>query len=58
MESIQQMKDLLMVKDKDDNPLLISAALSKNAIMFNMAIAFVEQHLSSQEVISKSTTDL
>ena len=52
------MKDLLMVKDKDENSLLISAALRKNAIMFNMAIAFVEQHLSSQEVISKSTTDL
>ena len=51
MGSIPQMKDLLKLKDKDDNSLLHNAMLSKNAVMFDAVLAFVEHHLSSQEVI-------
>jgi len=45
------MKDLLTVKDKYDNSLLVSAVVSKNAAMFNAAITCLGHHLSSQEVL-------
>ena len=51
MGSIPQMKDLLKLKDKNDDSLLVYATLSKNAVMFDAVLTFVEHHLSSQEVI-------
>ncbi len=51
MGSIPQMKDVLKLKDKDDDSLLVYATLSKNAVMFDAVLTFVEQNLSSQEVI-------
>lgn len=45
------MKDLLMLKDKNNDSLLAYAARSKNAIIFSTVIAFVEHYISSQEVI-------
>ena len=51
MEFVPQMKDLLKLKNKYDNSLLVDATLSKNAVMFDAVLTFVEHHLSSQEVI-------
>ena len=51
MGSIPQIKDLLKLKNKDDNSLLVQATLSKNAVMFDAVLTFVEHHISSQEVI-------
>ena len=47
------MNDLLKLKDKNDNSLLAYATLSKNAVVFDAVLTFVEHHLSSQEVIRK-----
>ena len=51
MGSIPQIKDLLKLKDKYDDSLLVFATLSKNAVMFDAVLTFVEDNLSSQEVI-------
>ena len=51
MGSIPQIKDLLKLKDKKDCSLLVQATLSKNAVMFDAVLTFVEDNLSSQEVI-------
>ena len=51
MEFVPQMKDLLKLKDKNDNSLLVQATLSKNAAVFDAVLTFVEHHLSLQEVI-------
>ena len=51
MGSIPQMKDLLKLKNKHDDSLLVQAMLSKNAVMFDAVLTFVEDNLSSQEVI-------
>ena len=51
------MKDLLKLKDKDDNSLVVFATLSKNAVMFDAVLTFVEDNLSSQEVIRISEMD-
>ena len=53
MGPVPQMKDLLELKDKNDYSLLVYATLSKNAVMFDAVLTFVENHLSSQEVIRK-----
>ena len=58
MGPVPQMKDLLKLKDKNYFSLLLYATLSKNAVMFDVVLTFVEHHLSSQEVIKKSTTDI
>ena len=51
MGSVPQMKDLLKLKDEEDDSLLVFATLSKNAAMFDAVLTFVDHHLSSQEVI-------
>ena len=51
MSPIPQMKDLLKLKNKYDDSLLVDATLSKNAVMFDAVLTFVGHHLSSQEVI-------
>ena len=48
--SIPQMKDLLKLKDKNDDSLLVQATLSKNAAMLDAVLTFVEHNLSFQEV--------
>ena len=58
MGSIPQMKDLLKLKDVSDDSLLVEATLSKNAVMFDAVLTFVEHHLSSQEVIRQLTTEI
>ena len=50
MGTLPQMKDMLKLKDNDGNSILMLAALSKNAVMFNAVMTFVAHHLSSQEV--------
>jgi len=50
MEFVPQMKDLLKMKDKDDNSLL-HATLRKNAAMFDAVLTFLELHLSPEEVM-------
>ena len=45
---------MLKLKDKHDNSLLVYAAVSKNAMMFNAVITCAEQHLSAQEIMSES----
>ena len=54
MGFVPQIKDLLMVKDMHDNSLLAQATLSKNAVMFDAVLTFVEHHLSPHEVVRKS----
>ena len=51
MKSNPQMKDLLTLKDKDNDSLLVFAVLSKNAKMFNAVITWLGYHLSSQLVL-------
>ena len=51
MGSIPQMKDLLKLKNKVDDSLLVYAMFSENAVMFDAVLTFVEDNLSSQEVI-------
>jgi len=51
MGSLPQIKEMLKLKDNDGNSILMLAALSKNAVMFNAVMTFVAHHLSSQEVI-------
>ena len=50
MEFVPQIKDLLKSKDNDDDSVLVYAARSKDAAMFNTAMTFVENHLSPHEV--------
>ena len=57
MGSIPQMKDLLKLKNKGDDSLLVQATLIKNAVMFDAVLTFVEDNLSSQEVIWISEMD-
>ena len=57
MGSIPQMKDLFKLKNKGDDSLLVYATRSKNAVMFDAVLTFVEQKLSSQEVIRISEMD-
>lgn len=50
MESLPQIKEMLKMKDKNDDSLFVYAARSDNAVMFDAVTTFVEHHLSPQEV--------
>ena len=45
------MKDLLKLKGNNDFSLLQYAMVSKNAVVFDAVLTFVEHYLSSHEVI-------
>jgi len=51
MGSLPQIKSLLKLQDNGIHSILMLAALSKNAVLFNAVMTFVAHHLSSQEVI-------
>ena len=50
MELFLQIKDLVELKDSS----LLSEAASKNMDLFNSVMAYLEQYLSSQEVLAES----
>ena len=55
--STSQIKDLVKLKDRNNNSLLAYAAYNDNAVLLNAAMACVVHYLSSQEVICSLSWD-